>query len=213
MLIIFFTFSTLFVFANDNKGVFSLDTIKKHKKLNKKNVRSFFTDYLKQNKETIVEFDTRFGNIIIQLSDDTPLHKANFIYLTKMGYFDLTCFHRVVKGFVAQGGNSDDVKTSEFRNKYTSYVLPSEFRDNLIHKRGVIAAARQWIDNPKKNSSSFEFYFVIDRKTSKHLDGEHTVFGKVIKGMDVIDKISNLRTDSRDNWPIKDVWIKATVIK
>jgi peptidylprolyl isomerase len=180
--------------------------------LNRKNVVSFFTEYGKQNLETKVRFKTRLGDIIIKLYNDTPIHRANFIFLTKIGYFDTTCFHRVVPDFIAQGGNSESHKTAKIRNKYRNYLLPSEFRKNHRHKRGIIAAAREWENNPKKNSTPFEFYFVQNRKGEHHLNGEHTVFGEVIKGMLVIDKIIMEKADT-DEWPFIDVEIQAEVIK
>jgi len=180
--------------------------------LNRKNVVPFFTEYGKQNPETKVRFKTRLGDIIIKLYNDTPIHRANFIFLTKIGYFDTTCFHRVVSGFIAQGGNSENHKTAKIRNKYRNYLLPSEFRKNHRHKRGIIAAAREWENNPEKKSTPFEFYFIQNRKGEHHLNGEHTVFGEVIRGMKVIDKIIMEKADT-DEWPFIDIEIQAEVIK
>ncbi len=180
--------------------------------LNSKNAVNFFKDYGNKNKENKVVFKTRLGNIIIKLYNNTPLHRASFIFLTKNGYFDTTCFHRVVPGFIAQGGDSENLSTSQLRNKYKHYLLPSEFRKNRKHKRGVIAAARDWDDNPEKKSTPFEFYFTVNRRGEHHLNGEHTVFGEVIKGMQIIDKITKLRT-GKDEWPYQDVYIDAEVVE
>lgn len=180
--------------------------------LNNKNAVAFFTEYDKQHKATKVRFKTRLGDIIIKLYNDTPLHRANFLFLTEKGYFDTTCFHRVVPEFIIQGGDSENRSTSIFRNKYKQYLLPPEFRKNRKHKRGVIAQARDWEYNPEKKSTPFEFYFVLNRRGEHHLDNEHTVFGEVIKGMSVIDKISKLKT-GKDEWPYDDVHIKAEIIE
>lgn len=184
--------------------------ITKKDSLNDKNAVAFFTAYGKENPETKVRFKTRLGNIDILLFKDTPLHRANFIFLVKKGYFNTTCFHRVVPNFIAQGGNSEDFKTANFRNKYKNYRLPPEFRKNHKHVRGSIAIARDWDNNPKKLSTPFEFYITV--KSEPHLNFEHTVFGKVIKGMDVVDKITKVKR-GKDDWPNRDIFIKAEIME
>ena len=154
---------------------------------------------------------TRLGNITVQLYEDTPLHRANFIFLSDVGYFNTTCFHRVVPDFIVQGGNSENSKTLRIRNKYENYTIPPEFRSHRKHKYGALAAARDWEDNPSKKSNPFEFYIIQGKQGAYHLDGEHTVFGEVISGFDVLDKIVNLKA-GRDQWPLKDVFIDAKVI-
>ena len=180
--------------------------------INPKNVVSFLTEYGKQNKENQVLIKTRLGDIQIKLYDDTPLHRANFIFLTKVGYFDTTCFYRIVPNFIIQGGESERFDTQNFKAKYMHYKLPKEFRKNRKHKYGAIAAARDWENNPHKNSTAFEFYIVQNKNGSHHLDGEHTVFGEVISGFKTIDKIVNLDAGS-DEWPYEDVFIKIEIIK
>ncbi len=180
--------------------------------LNNKNTEVFFTAYGEQNKETIVEFETRLGNFTVKLFNDTPIHRANFIFLAKKGYFDSTSFHRLVPNFVAQFGNSDRLETVKFRNKYKQYKLKPEFRKNHKHYRGALAAARDWEYNPDKLSTPFEFYVVQNNKGEHHLNFEHTVFGKVIKGMKTIDKIILEKTD-KDEWPFKDIDLKVVMIK
>jgi len=193
--------------SNQNKAVkIEVDSI------NSKNVVPFLTEYGKQNKENQVLIKTRLGNIKIKLFDDTPLHKANFIFLLKIGYFDTTCFYRVVPDFIIQGGNSENMNTLAYRNKYKHYKLPAEFITKRKHKYGALAAARDWENNPHKKSTAFEFYIVQNKKGAHHLDGEHTVFGEVISGFKVIDKIVNLKAGS-DEWPHEDVFIEVTVIK
>lgn len=179
--------------------------------INRKNAVAFLKAYGKQHPETIVVFETRFGNIKIRLYRDTPLHRANFIFLTKKGYFSTTCFHRVVPNFIIQGGNSDHPLTRKMRTQY-NYVIPPEIKPHRKHKYGALAAAREWDNNPKKLSSPYEFYMIQDKRGSHHLDGEHTIFGEIIEGISTMEKIAKLETDSKE-WPIRDVYIKATVIK
>jgi peptidylprolyl isomerase len=177
-----------------------------------KNAIDFLIAYGKLHKENKVRFTTRLGDIIIKLYDDTPLHRASFIFLTKVGYFNTTCFHRIVPNFIVQGGNSENSKTLIIRNRYQNYTIPAEFRKHHTHKYGALAAARDWEDNPTKKSTPFEFYFIQDKRGAHHLDGEHTVFGEIISGFDVLDKIAGLKT-GRDEWPLEDVFIKAEVIE
>ena len=176
-----------------------------------KNVEAFFTEYGKQNKETKVIIKTKFGNIKIRLYEDTPLHRANFIFLTKTNYFSTTVFYRVAPNFVIQGGNSDNLQTRKYRNKYKNYLLPTEFLPHRKHKYGALAAARDWEDNPDKLSSPFEFYIIQNKKGGHHLDNEHTVFGEVISGFYTIDKIANLEAGP-DEWPKKDVYMKVEIL-
>ena len=187
-------------------------TPKKPESINDKNVVEFLTEYGKNNPETLVLLKTRLGNIKIRLYKDTPLHRANFIFLTKEGYFDTTCFYRVVPGFIIQGGNSENITTMRYRNKYHNYFIPAEFVKERKHKYGAVAMARDWENNPTKKSTAFEFYIVQDRNGAHHLDGEHTVFGEVISGFSVIDKIANLKAGG-DEWPLDDVFIKMEVVK
>ena len=179
--------------------------------INSKNSTIFLNEYVKGNKETLVLLKTRLGNIKILLYEDTPIHRANFIFLTKVGYFNTTCFYRVVPDFIIQGGNSERMKTISFRNRYHNYRLPAEFKTNRTHKYGAVAAARDWENNPNKSSTPFEFYIIQNKEGGHHLDGEHTVFGEVISGFSVIDKIANLRAGG-DEWPINDVFMEVEVL-
>lgn len=185
--------------------------IKESDSIDTKNVVAFLTKYGNENKETIVIIKTRLGNMKIRLYNDTPLHRANFIFLTKIRYFDSTCFYRVVPDFIIQGGNSERIKTMKYRNKYRNYKMPAEFRPNRKHKYGALAAARDWENNPNKLSNPFEFYIIQSRDGGHHLDGEHTVFGEVISGFSTMDKIVNLKTGS-DEWPLNDVFMKVEVL-
>ncbi len=179
--------------------------------INKKNAVLFLSKYGEGNKETKVLIKTRLGNIKIQLFEDTPLHRASFIFLTKMGYFDTTCFYRVVPDFIIQGGESERLDTQKYKARYHRYKIPPEFKKNRRHTYGAIAMARDWENNPRKYSTAFEFYIVQNRKGAHHLDGEHTVIGQVISGFDTIDKIVNLKAGS-DEWPLDDVFMKIEVI-
>lgn len=179
--------------------------------INSKNVAQFLTLYGNDNKEQFVLIKTRLGNIKIQLYNDTPQHRASFIFLVKMGYFDTTCFYRVVPDFVIQGGESERLDTQRYKARYERYKISPEFRENRKHKYGAVALARDWKDNPGKKSTAFEFYIVQNRKGAHHLDGEHTVFGEVISGFETIDKIVNLEAGN-DEWPLNDVFMKIEVI-
>ena len=190
----------------------SKEIIKPSDSITNKNAIDFLIAYNDEHKENKVRIKTRLGNIIIQLYNDVPLHRASFIFLTKVGYFNTTCFHRVVPNFIAQGGNSESSKTLRIRNQYQNYTIPPEFRSHRKHKYGAIGGARDWDDNISKKSNPFEFYIVQSKNGAHHLDGDHTVFGEIISGFSVLDKITNLRAGG-DEWPYDDVFIEAEVIK
>ena len=171
----------------------------------------FMTEYGKNNPEDKVRIKTRFGNIDVQLFHDTPLHRANFIFLVKNDYFDDTYFHRVAKGFVIQGGNSDKPTTNEKRHRIGSYLIPSEFEAGHRHVRGAFAAAKYAEQNVSKASSPYEFYIVQSPEGAPHLDNDHTVFGKVIDGMDVVDKIAQVKTDSGE-WPLHNIYLDVEIL-
>jgi len=179
--------------------------------LNEKNTVSFLSQYGSTLKSNKVLIKTRLGNITVSLYEDTPLHKANFLFLSKNGYFNTTCFYRVVPNFIIQGGNSENLSTVSMRNKYHNYKVPAELVPSLRHKYGAVAAARDWENNPNKLSNSFEFYIVQNKQGAHHLDGEHTVFGQVIDGFSVIDRIASLKT-GQDEWPIEDVFMEIEVL-
>jgi peptidylprolyl isomerase len=219
----FCVFSILFIQCDSKpvkKQTFKKEKTKKKKRkkiiyttdsITTENCAEFFTEYGKKNPETKVLLSTRLGDITIRLYKNTPLHRASFIYLVKHKYFDTTCFYRVVPGFIVQGGNSDNNNTTEFRTQLRNYLIPSEFRKNRPHKRGVIAAARDWEYNPEKKSNAFEFYFIQAKKDQSHLDFEHTVFGEIINGLSVIDKIAAEDIDV-DEWPRNNISMKMKVI-
>tara|TARA_B100001093_G_C26433237_1_gene844942 strand:- start:39 stop:722 length:684 start_codon:yes stop_codon:yes gene_type:complete len=180
--------------------------------LNDKNAIPFFFNYEKKNKENQVRIVTDYGNIDIQLYKDTPYHRANFIFLTKKKYFDGEYFHRVVKDFIIQGGNSDNRSTSKKRRAIGKYLLPPDTKKGHKHHRGVVSMPSSEIENPYKLASPYEFFIVQKKDGAYHLDGDYTAFGKVINGMSVVDKIANLKTDKRE-WPIENVRFKTLIIK
>ena len=180
-------------------------------KLSDKNVMEFFLEYDKHNKENKVRIYTDFGNIDIELFQNTKFHRSNFIYLTKKNYFDDTQFYRVINNFVIQAGNSDNRKISQKRKEIGRYLLPNDLNKGYTHKRGMISMPSSLVDNPYKMASPFEFFIVQSNKGAHHLDGNYTVFGKVIKGMDTVDKIATTPTDNLD-WPLQNIYIKKVEI-
>ncbi|MEN8138142.1 MAG: peptidylprolyl isomerase [Bacteroidota bacterium] len=215
--------------------------VKKKTVLTNENAVDFLTKYGKEHPETIIEISTNYGDMQVKLYEDTPLHRANFLYLINEKYYNGTFFHRVVKGFMIQAGNTDNWGTSGKRAKIGTYKLPAEIKANRFHKKGALAASRSYVDNPDKLTFPFEFYIVqghtFDKQTmdmveeqykkkisteqrkeyyriggTPHLDGEHTVFGEVIEGFDTIDKIASVQTD-KGEWPEINVVIQMRIIK
>ena len=180
-------------------------------KLTDENVINFLFEYEKNNKENRVKIYTNYGNIEILLFSNTPYHRSNFIYLTKKNYFEGTQFYRVVNDFVIQAGNSDNRKISSKRQRIGKYLLPNDFNKGHTHKRGMVSMPSSSIDNPYKMASPYEFFIVQKKDGAHHLDGNYTIFGTVIKGMEVVDIIANLPTDERD-WPLNNVYINRVEI-
>ncbi|MEZ4896262.1 MAG: peptidylprolyl isomerase [Saprospiraceae bacterium] len=193
----------------------------------------------------LVEIETRFGNMLVELYDETPQHRDNFLKLAEEGYFDGMLFHRVIDGFMVQGGDPDSKNAPAGKALGMGgpgYQVPAEFNPKYIHIKGALAAARQGDQvNPEKKSSGSQFYIVQGKPVSESnlqitearngvqytpeqkeeymtiggtpfLDQGYTVFGQVIEGLDVIDSIATVKTDSRDR-PLEDVAMKIRVIK
>lgn len=175
------------------------------------NAVAFFTEYGKTHPQTRLKISTRLGDIYVRLYTDTPIHRASFLYLVDKGYYDTTCFYRIVPDFIVQGGSSDNLVTPAYKTQLNDYRIPSEFRKKRKHKRGCMAAARDWENNPTKESTPFEFYFIQASKDQSHLNYEHTVFGEITKGLNVIDKITQVNID-RYEWPEKDIPMKITIL-
>jgi peptidyl-prolyl cis-trans isomerase B (cyclophilin B) len=188
----------------------------------------------KMEKEYLVEITTDLGNMKIKLYNQTPKHRDNFVKLVGEGFYDSTLFHRVIKGFMIQGGDPDSKKAAPGQmlgGGDVGYRIPAEFVDSLFHKKGVLAAARD--NNPEMASSGCQFYIVQGRVMNANeiasaearmgkkfteaqkvaystvggspwLDGQYTVFGEVVEGLDVLDKIANVPTAPGDR-PLSDV--------
>ncbi len=189
-----------------------------------------------QEKETMVLIKTTLGDITVKLYNDTPLHRDNFIKLINEGWYNNSPFHRVINNFMIQGGHNQDGSVDP------GYTIPAEFRANHIHKKGALAAARQGDQvNPKKASSGCQFYIVqgsvlteahiemykqrygltftpeqIEAYTTvggtPHLDGQYTVFGEVVEGLDVVDKIAKVKTGYMDV-PVEAVTMTIEILK
>lgn len=159
----------------------------------------------------VITMDTDFGQMIILLCDATPKHKENFIKLATTGFYNGTTFHRIIKDFMIQGGdpNSKDSLPTNDGIGGPGYTIPAEFVPSLKHVKGALAAARMGDQiNPKKESSGSQFYIVHNAKGTPFLDGSYTVFGQVVKGLEVVDKISEQPKDMRDR-PSKSITMKV----
>lgn len=172
----------------------------------------FLTEFGKNNPENKFRISTTFGDIDVLLFNDTSLHRANMIFLIKEGYFNGTFFHRVANGFVIQGGNSDNKETSIKRNNIGSFLIPSEFEAGHKHFRGAFSAAKYAEQNVSKASSPFEFFIVQSERGAHHLDNDHTVYGRVINGMNVVDEIAK-QPIGEGEWPLINIPITIEVIK
>ena len=158
----------------------------------------------------MLKIKTTDGTMTVRLYAETPLHRDNFVKLAKSGFYNGLLFHRVIRGFMVQGGDPltrDSTKVHEYGTGGPGYTIPAEIVPGLTHKKGALAAARRGDRvNPAKESSGSQFYIVQDPDNCIHLDGQYTIFGEVVDGLDVIDKIASERTDPRDR-PLKDVQI------
>ncbi len=261
----------------------------------------------KQNAEdtshtALVLISTRYGNIKIRLSNQTPLHRDNFLKLAQKGFYDSLLFHRIIAGFMIQGGDPASKHAKQFAvlgDNDIGYTIPAEITPNLFHKRGMLCAARDGDDvNPQHASSGCQFYItqgrgplsdndlklyeyrinkklrthlkdsllqtaeykatnekyqhyksnkitdsllMVEKKLDEkinpvyiltphyaftpeqiqaykkvggtpHLDGSYTVFGEVLQGMETVDKITELNTDSHDR-PLEDIRMKVVVLR
>ena len=237
---------------SDEKKILKTTTVVKPKKvipekvvkdtlIRNNNVVARLTEFGKNNPETVADIYTRLGKIRIELFEDTPLHRANFIMLAKSGYFNGTVFTRVVKNFIAQGGSAHSYQQVDIQRAIGLYTVPAEMNTQHYHFKGMVAAARDYEDNPEKRSDPFVFYFVEgttfsdetldhyetengytysktqrDYYTAKpgaaHIDGEHTVFGKIVSGYAVVPKLTSVKTD-KYGWPDEDLFIDSVVVR
>lgn len=212
---------------------------------------SVFVTAQKTQKASLVVISTSYGDIKISLYNETPKHRDNFLKLAKEGTLDGTLFHRIIKDFMIQGGDPDSknaVAGAALGEGGLGYTIPAEFIPSLIHKKGVLAAAREGdAVNPDKASSSCQFYIVQGRKFTRaeidkmlkgknarrdtkieyteeqyktyetvggtpHLDMDYTIFGEVIEGLDVLDKIATVEKDKRDR-PLVDIKMTIKIVK
>lgn len=194
---------------------------------------------------TKVLINTSLGDIVVELYNETPKHRDNFIKLAKSGYLNNTLFHRVIPKFMIQGGDPDSknaLPSVQLGNGGPGYTIPAEFNSKFFHQKGALAAARAPDGvNPKKESSGSQFYIVegevlsLERLSlyekklgvnfspeqkqayttlggTPHLDGSYTVFGQVVRGLDVISKIAQVKRDQK-NRPLEDIIMKVKIIK
>ncbi|TWI91390.1 peptidyl-prolyl cis-trans isomerase B (cyclophilin B) [Chitinophaga japonensis] len=196
------------------------------------------------SKHRKVKVITPYGTMVILLYDETPLHRDNFIKLARAHFYDSVLFHRVINTFMIQGGDPQSKHAQPgamLGNGENGYTVPAEFRLDLFHKKGALAAARD--NNPAKASSGCQFYIVqgktwtdaeldqleqtrlggrkipVDQREiykttggTPQLDQGYTVFGQVIKGLEVIDRIAAVKTDGNDR-PVTDVPMKIRLVK
>ena len=154
-------------------------------------------------QEPVFDIVTSMGTIRVKLYKNTPKHRDNFTKLALSHYYDDLLFHRVIDGFMIQGGDPytrDTSRVDEWGEGGPGYTIDAELVPEHTHKRGALAAARRVgsIANPMKESSGSQFYLVQDSTNCKHLNGEFTVFGETIGGLNVIDRIARVRTDRYD---------------
>lgn len=161
-------------------------------------------------EEPVFDINTNLGTIKVKLYAKTPKHRDNFVKLALEGFYDGILFHRVINGFMIQAGDpltKDPSQASMYGTGGPGYTIPAEFVNEYYHKKGALAAARRGdAANPRKASSGSQFYLVQDEFACLQLDGEYTIFGETVEGLDVIDQIAAVATDGRDR-PVNDVKI------
>ena len=160
------------------------------------------------NDKKIVRIETTNGNIEIELMPEVaPKHSESFIKLVEQKFFDGSTFHRVIPGFMIQGGDplsKDQSKRELHGTGGPGYQIDAEF-SQLKHERGIVSAAR----SQDVNSAGSQFFIMV--AAAPHLDGQYSIFGKVISGMDVVDAICLKQRDARDN-PIEPITLKMTIV-
>ena len=166
----------------------------------------------KRIEEPVYEIKTTHGTMKVKLYSKTPKHRDNFAKLVSENYYDGIRFHRVIEGFMIQTGDPfsrDTAKINAWGTGSPDYTVPAEFVNEYWHKKGALAAARKGdLANPKKASSGSQFYIVHDENACLHLDGQYSIFGEVIEGLEVIDVIAAVATDPYDR-PYEDVIIES----
>jgi len=174
-------------------------------------VASFSQGIPDSEHDYLVTLNTDYGEIKMVLYDETPIHKMNFVELARAGVYDHLIFHRVIDHFMIQTG---DPKTRSKPRDYDPSViqktLPAEIRPQLRHIYGAVGAARR--DNPQKLSNGTQFYIVENPEGAPHLDGDYTVFGRILSGFRVVHKIAGVSTDKQDR-PRKEIRMTVQVDK
>jgi cyclophilin family peptidyl-prolyl cis-trans isomerase len=170
-----------------------------------------------KKKDYLITISTEFGDMELILFDETPRHKENFVKLVNNKYYNGTTFHRIIDNFMIQGGDpySKDDDPNNDGIGGPGYTLPAEFSAGYKHVFGSLAAARQGDNiNPKKESSGSQFYIVENRNGTPFLDGQYTVFGQVVKGLEVIEKIA-VQPKGPSDRPLKNIsmTLKAELLK
>lgn len=189
-------------------------------------------------KETLIVIHTDYGDITAKLYNDTPQHRDNFIKLINEGWYEGSPFHRIIKNFMIQGGGNADGKQDP------GYRIPAEINPKHYHKKGALSAARQGDQvNPERESSGCQFYIVQGKKVPEnqlesfskksgvkytdeqksayktlggtpHLDGQYTVFGEVIMGLDVVDKIAAVKTNKmKGDRPVEELTMTIEIVE
>lgn len=191
----------------------TLDSLKQAEAaLMEQNIREAETRLSDLAEEPVFVISTNLGDMKVKLYSKTPLHRANFAKLAMAGYFDGMLFHRVINGFMIQGGDpnsKDETLVSEYGKGGPGYTIAAEFVPEYRHKKGALAAARRGdAANPQKESSGSQFYLVQDENACASLNGDYTVFGETVEGLDVIDRIAAVQTNNRD-LPLSPVRINS----
>lgn len=164
-------------------------------------------------KEKIVEIQTDFGNMYVWLYKETPLHHDNFLKLVEDKFYDSTTFHRIIQNFMIQGGdpNSKDDNPANDGTGGPGYTIPAEFVSSLKNIRGAVATARTADNvNPQKASSGSQFFINLVANTG--LDNNYTVFGFVMKGMDVADKIV-IQPKGANDRPVTNIRMQMRILE
>jgi cyclophilin family peptidyl-prolyl cis-trans isomerase len=197
----------------------------------------------KKINNSFVTIETSMGSITVEVYADVTKHAENFLKLAKEGFYDSLLFHRVIPGFMIQGGDPDSKRALDGQmlgNGDIGYKIPAEFMlPKYYHKKGALAAARD--NNPQMASSGCQFYLVVGRVFSDseldmmesrtgtkytpearqayrsvggtpHLDGSYTVFGQVVKGLEVVDAIGNAPRNASDR-PVENIRILRVTVK
>ena len=159
----------------------------------------------KSETYSIGQIKTDKGEILFWLYDETPNHKASFIKLANANYWDTLTFNRVINNFVIQGGCPDTPEG--FVD--SPYLLKPEFNDSIKHVYGAVGAGRD--NNPEKLSAGCQLYIVQNKDGLARLDGDYMIFGKVFKGMEVVDAIASVETDSTDT-PLAPIKLDVNVL-